>query len=415
MSDINKLLIISSVWPEPNSSAAGRRMMQLIRLFQSAGWQITYASTAEKSAHAVDLSSVDINTVSVQINSRTFDDFIASLQPQAVMFDRFMVEEQFGWRVAGQCPDALRILDTEDLHCLRRARQKAVKEGRGFAQADLLKETDAKREIASILRCDLSLIISAYEMKLLKNVFKIDQALIYYLPFMLDPLDDSIIKTWPGFKERTHFVTIGNFRHVPNMDAVQYLSKKIWPLIREQLPNAQMHIYGAYPSQKAKSYHQPDKIFYVKGRVKDADEVMKQARVCLAPLRFGAGLKGKLVQAMQCGTPSITTGIGAEGIAGSLEWSGSVADTPEAFASVAVRLYTDQPEWQAAQKRGIRIINQRFGKDLHGPAFIETINHLRDDLEQHRRNNFTGAMLMHHTATSTKYMARWIEEKNKQR
>ena len=73
------------------------------------------------------------------------------------MFDRFMVEEQFGWRVAEQCPNALRILDTEDLHCLRKGREKAIKDQALFDKSYLFNDI-SKREIASIYRCDLSLL-----------------------------------------------------------------------------------------------------------------------------------------------------------------------------------------------------------------------------------------------------------------
>lgn len=407
------LLIIGSVWPEPDSSAAGRRMMQLITLFQDEGWDITFASTAAKAEHAANLEELNVQTVPVQMNSATFDDFIAGLQPDAVMFDRFIVEEQFGWRVAEQCPQALRILDTEDLHCLRRSRKEALKQDRKFHPDNLLRSESAKREIASIFRCDCCLIISEYEMELLRDLFGIDSSLLHYLPFMVDPIDEKDIIKWPDFNERSHFMTIGNFRHAPNMDAVQYLYKEIWPLIHRELPEAELHIYGAYPSKQAKDLHQPGKGFYIKGRAKSADEVMRKACICLAPLRFGAGLKGKLVEAMQFGTPSITTSVGAEGTAGGLEWPGTVSDQPKKIAEAAVKLYTDKPSWEEAQQRGIEIINSRFAAGQFGPDFMERTNYLLANLNPHRQANFTGAMLMHHTVASTKYMSKWIEEKNK--
>lgn len=185
-----KLLIIGTVFPEPNSSAAGSRMVQLIELFQQRGWQITFASAAAESAFTVDLSALGVKQVSVKMNCASFDEFVRELNPQLVLFDRFMTEEQFGWRVADACPDALRILDTEDLHCLRHARHQALKEKREFSTSDLLNE-HAKREIASIYRSDLSLIISEYEMELLKTVFKVDEALLHYLPFMIASPDPS--------------------------------------------------------------------------------------------------------------------------------------------------------------------------------------------------------------------------------
>ena len=92
---------------------------------------------------------------------------VKELNPEIVLFDRFMVEEQFGWRVTECCPDALKILDTEDLHCLRQARQVAVKENREFTLNDLYSDV-AKREIASILRCDLTLMVSEFEINLLQ-------------------------------------------------------------------------------------------------------------------------------------------------------------------------------------------------------------------------------------------------------
>lgn len=411
--DTRHLLIISSVWPEPDSSAAGERMMQLLALFQASGWSITYASTAAESAFMVDIDAKGIERISIEVNSSRFDDSINKLQPSAVIFDRFLTEEQFGWRVAHHCPNALRILDTEDLHCLRRVRQKAVEEGRSFTEADLVTSDDTKREIASIYRCDLSLIISEYEINLIKKLFNIDEALLHYLPFLLEPMSNAHIQSLPRLDERHHFTTIGNFRHAPNLDTAKYLKQEVWPLIAERLPEAELHIYGAYPSAKAKSLHQPDRRFYVDGRAESAEKVMSQARVCLAPLRFGAGLKGKLVKAMHCGTPSVTTSIGAEGIAGDLPWPGIVAEHSQEVAEAAVKLYEDEAFWEQSQKRGISIINERFAKEPFSSALMERIASLREGLEAHRLNNFTGALLMHHTAASTKYMSRWIEEKNR--
>ena len=164
------LLIIGFVWPEPKSSAAGNRMMQLIALFQGNGYEITFASTAQNLEFSEDVSALGITTKTIELNSATFDDFIKELHPEIVLFDRFMVEEQFGWRVSESCPNVLKILNTEDLHCLRNARQLAVKENRDFHLDDLFSDM-AKREIASILRCDVSLMVSQFEIELLKNHF----------------------------------------------------------------------------------------------------------------------------------------------------------------------------------------------------------------------------------------------------
>ncbi|MGK4569397.1 glycosyltransferase [Flavobacterium sp. 3HN19-14] len=407
-----KILIIGFVWPEPQSSAAGGRMLQLIRLFQEQDWEVVFASAAMDSDFMYDLESIGIQRQKILLNDSSFDFFIKECNPEIVLFDRFMIEEQFGWRVAENCPDALRILDTEDLHCLQQARQLAFKETRQFAEADLFSDV-AKREAASIFRCDISLIISEFEMDLLQKTFKIDASLLYYLPFLLEPINESIIQRWPSFGERNDFVFIGNFLHEPNWNAVQYLKEAIWPLIRKRLPEAQLHIYGAYPSQKVLQLHQPLSGFHVMGRAGDADEIVRKAKVVLAPLRFGAGIKGKLVEAMQCGTPSVTTSIGAEAMEIDGEWNGFICDNPEDFANAAVALYSDKLLWQKACESGISIFNRRYLKSNFEVPFIKHIISLQKALISHRLNNFTGAMLMHHTLNSTKYMSRWIEEKNK--
>lgn len=412
MTKSQSLLILGSVWPEPQSSAAGTRMMQLIKFFLSQGLKVTFASAAADSTYCADLLELNVEKVKVELNSSAFDFFVRQLNPAMVVFDRFMVEEQFGWRVAEQCPGALRILDTEDLHCLRRARQQAFKDSRQFNVDDLLTNDVAKREIASILRSDISLIISSYELKLLKEVFKIDESLMYYLPFMTDRLDDEQILQKLSFKKRQNFVTIGNFLHEPNCDSVKYIKEDIWPIIRKALPEAQLHIYGAYPVQKITQLHNPKEGFLIKGRAQDAMSVMGAGRVCLAPLRFGAGLKGKLLDAMISGTPSVTTSIGAESMHDTLPWNGGIFDDPKQIAEAAIQLYTDEDLWLSAQINGIRIVNHCYLKvELELGLSIQLIE-LQNGLKEHRLRNFTGAMLMHHTMASTKFMSRWIEAKN---
>jgi glycosyltransferase involved in cell wall biosynthesis len=408
---MKNILIIGFVWPEPNSSAAGSRMLQLIEAFLSEGAKITFASTASDSDFMFDVQQLGINKVSIELNNSNFDTFVRELNPEIVLFDRFMVEEQFGWRVAKECPNALRILDTEDLHCLRSARQLAVKEKREFNTTDLFSDT-SKREVASIFRSDITLIISTFEMKILTENFKVDPSLLLHLPFFLDPISELTITNWKSFEERIDFAFIGNFLHEPNWDAVKYLKEEIWPLIKKELPDSKINIYGAYPSQKVNQLHNEKEGFLIKGRAQSASEVIENARVTIVPLRFGAGIKGKLVESMQCGTPSITTSIGAESMHGNLPWSGFIENETSEIAKKSIELYTSKSTWLEAQKKGINIINSIYSKKDNSSLFLSNVKQIQQNIEQHRINNFTGAMLMHHTLASTKYMSKWIEEKN---
>lgn len=412
-SDANqKLLVICTVFPEPNSSAAGARMLQIIDVFKLQNYQITFASTASDSDFMVNLPELGIEKVAIKLNHSSFDEFIKALNPDVVLFDRFITEEQFGWRVSENCPNSLRILDTEDLHCLRAARQNAYQANQEFNTDLVVKEPITKREIASILRCDLSLIISSYEMKILKEIFKIDHSLLLYLPFMLTKITKKEQNGWKKFEDRKDFISIGNFLHEPNYQAVLYLKKHIWPLIHAALPQAKMRIYGAYPSQKVTQLHQEKQNFYVMGRAQSVNEVMQNASVCLAPLPFGAGLKGKVIDAMQNGTPCVLTAIAAEGMFGDLAANGFIANEPTDFAKKAVEIYISIELFEQFQANGVKAVNQLYDKSKWQKLFLARVNNLIENLDQHRLNNFMGAMLQHHTLNSTKYLAKWIEEKN---
>ncbi|MCF7506427.1 glycosyltransferase family 4 protein [Vibrio sp. L3-7] len=408
---MKKVLAIGYVWPEPNSSAAGSHMMSLLRLFKRQGWSVEFATPAQETEHMIDLSEEGITSQSIQLNCDSFDQYIEELQPDVVMFDRFMMEEQFGWRVEKVCPNAFKLLDTEDLQFLRNARHEAVKKETELTKAHLYSDL-AKREIAAILRCDLSLIISSYEMDLLKSEFNIDPTLLHHLPFMVDL--NTLAESTKSFEERKHFMTIGNFRHAPNWDAVLQL-QKIWPKIRKQLPDTELHIYGSYPPPKATALHNPKTGFHIKGWAKDAQEVMEQARVCVAPLRFGAGIKGKLLDAMKLQTPNVTSEIGSEGMLpqGELQWPGAVADDIYEFVEAAVALYKDEEKWLKAQSQCHSILEAYYEQNQLGDALIERLTALESELESHRLDNFFGSMLKHHSMASTKYMSQWIAEKNK--
>ena len=407
---MSRILVIGYVWPEPKSSAAGKRMMQLLELFLMRGYEIIFSSTATASPFQVDLPARGIRTERIQLNSSSFDAFLQEFEPEIVLYDRFMMEEQFGWRVRKVLPHALQILDTEDLHFLRKARATAVSAGLSTEQADL--QTDlAKREIGSIYRCDLSLIISTLEMQVLCEDFKIPRHLLYYLPILRD--NPTVVRSEKTYEQREDFVFIGNFLHDPNWDAVLQLKTKIWPLIRKQLPQTNLHIYGAYASQKVIQLHNPKEGFLIQGRAQSAREVIEQARIMLAPLRYGAGIKGKLLDAMGCGTPSVTTSIGSEGLEGMIPWPGMIADSEDDFASAAVLLYTDPRKWNEAQDRGYKKLSREIPGPEAGQKFIDHVEGLLDHLETHRKSNFIGQLLQHHQHDSTRFLSKYIEEKNR--
>ncbi len=405
------LVIIGTVWPEPLSTAAGNRMLQLIDVFQQMDFAIHFLSAANKGPFSYQLEQLTIKTHEIVLNDASFDDLITTLHPEIVLFDRFTMEEQYGWRVLENCPDALRILDTEDLHFLRKARENAYKKNEILKPEDLVNSV-FKRELASIYRCDLSVLISKFEMDLLSTTFKVSAAILYYLPFLVEPINEATYENRPKFQERTHFMSIGNFLHEPNWQTVLQL-KKCWKSIKKALPKAELHVYGAYVNEKAQQLHNEKEGFLIKGRAESVGKVFDKARILLAPIPYGAGLKGKLLESMQMGLPNITTVMGAEAMHSNLEWNGFITKNEAEFVEKAIELYENEALWNKKQKNGIDLVNQQFDKKLFISDFMYTVNYLLENSNKHRTDNFLGQILTNQTMLSTKYMSKWIEFKNK--
>lgn len=405
------VVIIGPVWPEPRSSAAGWRSLGLIRAFREAGWEVHFASAAKVDEHAEALRAQGVHAHPVAMNHASFDSWIAALRPRIVVFERFMTEEQFGWRVREHSPRSLRVLDTIDLHFLRRARQRALRSG----HLDLLTE-DAFREVAAIHRSDCALMISEFETALLTDgngPFRVPADQLVDFGFCYDPAPPPV-----GYEARAGFAMIGNFRHEPNADAVRWLKSEIWPAIRARLPAAEVQVYGAYPSREIMALTDERKGFWVRGPAKDQYEALAKARVNLAPLRFGAGLKGKVSDGWWVGTPCAATSVAAEGMRahGSEEeasFGGLVADDPAGFAAAAVKLHVDPAVHHDAARRGDRILRERFSHLANGKKVVAELESRTTRIEESRRENFVGQMLAHHFHQSTRYFSRWIELKER--
>ena len=196
---MKKLVILGNRIPEPSTTAAGSRMMQLIELFNDYNFNVTFLTANPENENSEKLN---ISVFFISANDNAFDALILELNPDIVVFDRFYTEEQFGWRVSEICPNAIKILDTEDLHFLRFAREKCFLEKREITFQDFVNEVFV-REIASIYRCDLSLIISEFEMKFLQNNFSIASQILYYLPFLVDSIQEEALNSFENRKKKT--------------------------------------------------------------------------------------------------------------------------------------------------------------------------------------------------------------------
>ena len=422
------VLFVGFVWPEPTSSAAGQNIISYIKAAQHNHWQVSFCSAAQTTPQTFDLSSMNVKMFSIQLNCDSFNVKIEELQPDIIIFDRYLSFEQFAWRVKKTCPKAMLILDIEDLHCLRAARQALLKQQNApltfmqqtditqCANLPLLHNDIALREIACVLQADLTIVLSGFEKALLIEHFNVPSNQVAHVPFILPGSCKALSNTSMSAEHKQNFVFIGNFRHAPNYHAVKILAEQCWPKIYKALhrdyPNISCNVYGAYMSPKAKQLENKKLGFFVHGFAQHQFTVIQQARIMLAPISFGAGVKGKLLDAMQCNTPSVTTPIGCEGITNK-PWAGEIASSIDEFVVAAIRLYTDQQKWQQAHQNGQDILLSDYNTQTNRASFINIIDAKISTIKSDRQSNFLHKMLSHHQFQTSKYMSQWIEAKSK--
>lgn len=544
------VLFLSTVWPEPRSSAAGVRTAALLAAFARSGYSLAVGASAARNEASAALergvasglsSRAPVPCFSVPLNRPdALDAALAASDPTVVVFDRFTSEEAFSWRVREVAPEAARVLDMQDCHALRRARARAVGAADGkssfastavsaalAARLDASSDRDAVREASSVFRSDATLVCSPVEGRLLKAALGGEgegeseggSERLLFVPAPLFASRPALsARRRRGFDERRHFVAIGSFLHPPNVDSLLWLagrrrgqgggkrrrerrrsegdgengeedgensgeskgkgeptnknSTPIWDLL-SALPGmegAELHVYGSYASKSpaASEIHDPARRVFVHGRAPNLSP-LSRARLLLAPLRFGAGLKGKVADAWARGTPVVTTPIGGEGMAldeeeredeeeeeerdeegrrrkrGASEggessssppmllhpqqpWGGSrTSETAASFAAEAARLYLDEEAWERASQEGMRLHDALYFNPRPADAAVAAVNALVSSpspnssssyssfLEFRRARDFVGAALWADSARATEYFSRWIELKEREK
>jgi O-antigen biosynthesis protein len=244
-----------------------------------------------------------------------------------------------------------------DLHCLREERHFQL-EGKPVYRKAALRW--AQWEESILRQVDMAYFFSRPEVAEVHRRFpgvKVRDVPIYFF----DALPYTGAADFP-FSARKGLLFVGGFMHVPNVEGVRWFVQAVLPLVRESLPDVDFTIVGSNPTPEvvnlAGAHTQ------VTGRVTDAALLQhyREARLVVAPLRFGAGIKGKIVEAMQHGVPVVTTSVGAEGIAEG-ESGLFVADEAHGFATALVQAYTSEADWSQAQRAGLQAIARHFSKD----------------------------------------------------
>jgi glycosyltransferase involved in cell wall biosynthesis len=270
----------------------------------------------------------------------------------AAIISRHYVADELLPLLRTYAPQARRIFDTVDLHYLRERRGAEVAGDAALARAA---EHTRARELAVIAQADTTLVVSEVERALLREDAPNAQVEI---------LSNLHRIAGPGrsFAERQDIVFVGGFRHPPNVDAVRWFVADVWPRVRASLPDARFHCIGSHTPPDIAALAQMPGVL-VHGHVADIDPYMDGARIAIAPLRYGAGVKGKINLSMAHGQPVVATSCAVEGMHLHDGRDVLVADTADAFADALVRLYRDEPLWATLARNGLDNVQRHFSLD----------------------------------------------------
>jgi GT2 family glycosyltransferase/glycosyltransferase involved in cell wall biosynthesis/SAM-dependent methyltransferase len=342
------VVVVDHHVPAPDHDSGSVRMDHLLRLLTESGRHVCFIPQ-DATVHPEHVGRLQQLGIEVAAPCLDVEDLLRDLEGETelVVLSRPEVAVEYLPIVRRLMPHAVVAYDTVDLHDLRARRRVAV-EGRTDRHDQHLVELERRLSRTA----DIVIAVSDPEAIAL-------HAIAPHTPVVRisNVHDDRFIDE--PFERRSGFLFIGNFQHPPNVDAVSHLLESVWPAIRNRLPDATLHLVGAgmHPSAVAGSGGTADGVV-VHGWLPDLEPVLGRARVFLAPLRYGAGVKGKIGQALASGVPVVTTSVGAEGMVGSHL---VVADDPGALVDAAVALHEDPARWNAQVTAGRAFITEALG------------------------------------------------------
>lgn len=345
------ILIIDAWVPTPDQDSGSLRMVQLLQVARSIGWHVVFCSAdrSHRGRYTKDLQEAGIEVW----NAPYLKDFSTFLSQQgqrfdAVMLSRYYVAQELMQQVKKHCPQAQVIFDTVDLHFLREEREAELKNSTALKR---LAAGTRKQELALMENSDTTLVVSPVEQKILGDI-KPDVNVE-----VLSNIHD-IHGSDKDFDERKDILFIGGFQHPPNIDAMQWFIQDIWPIIHEVLPDVEFNIIGSKMPDEIKNLEAPN--VNILGFVPDIEPYLNGCRISVAPLRYGAGVKGKVNSSMSHGQPVVATTIAVEGMAMENGVDTLVADDTLAFAEAVIRLYTDAELWNKLSLAGLENIRRYF-------------------------------------------------------
>jgi GT2 family glycosyltransferase len=347
-----QVLVIDHRIPYPDRDSGSFRMMEILRAIRRRGHHVTFIpdNLLAVSPYIEEMSSIGIEvihepyyrSVAECLKEPGRDFRLAILSRCAVAAKHLSVVKRLA-------PNARIVFDTVDLHYIREERQAEI------MGDDRLRASAAKRkrqELRLAMRSDLTLVVSSVEKAVLESEYP---GLDVQVLSNIHPIDEA---DPPGFEHRRDIVFIGGFEHEPNIDAVLFFATEVLPRVAGRMPGAVFHVIGPEPPPAIRRLASPQ--IRIHGHVADVRPIFDRARVSVAPLRYGAGVKGKVNQSMALGVPTIVTSIAAEGMHLVNKENTMIADGPESFAEALYETWSSPELWQRISKSGRENIRQHF-------------------------------------------------------
>ena len=364
-----RVLVIEACMLTPDQDSGSQRTQQVLELLVKLGCKVTFiADNLEyRQAYVTLLQQAGVE-VQFHPYVRSISEFLGKHGSEfdIVIIARHYIVAKHIDAVRAFAPNALVVFDTHDLHFLREERLAAL-EGGGAATATAGSSREA--ELALIRKADVTLVVSPAEQGLLGELLPEANVMVLSNMHELKPRGKS-------FAEREGLVFIGGFRHPPNTDAMLWYVREILPRLREKLPGIRTYVVGSDVPVTIKKSAAED--FIVTGYVPDITPFFTGCRVSISPLRYGAGVKGKINLAMSYGVPVVATSSSIEGMYLTPGIDVLVGDDPEAFVDAVARVYNDAQLWESLVEGGRENIRSHFSHEVGLSAITRLLAFSRD-------------------------------------
>lgn len=347
-----RILIVDACTPTPDQDSGSLRMLNLIQIVQDLGFHVSFMP--ENMAHFGDyteqLQQRGVECVYAPSYASPVD-YLAKKGAyfSVVILSRYYVAQPLLKCLADYAPKAKLWFDSVDLHYLREQRMAELAEDKSALKAAGQTKT---KELAVAKACDLTLVVSPYEQSVLAEEMPELQVSV------LSNIHE-VYGSQKGYSERRDIVFMGGYQHTPNVDGICWFVREIWPQIHAEIPDVVLHIVGSKAPEKVIQLGQQAGIQF-HGFVEDIAPMMTDIRIAVAPLRFGAGVKGKVNMSMSYGQPVVGTTVAVEGMFTRHGEDVLMADNPNDFASEVIRLYQDETLWNRLSRGGLDNVEQYF-------------------------------------------------------